>query len=140
MGRLVARFRGLAAGPRTSRRQGLPGRRACPFRRWRRRPAFEGEQALIQVLDQLIDAPFQRALAELQLLDPSGQLPELLLDAREAHLEPGEPSRIVGLDQLQRARGIELAAQTVEPRCDPSDRRVSGPQASASRHTPVAIR
>ena len=95
------------------------------MRRWAAALAFEGEQALIQVLDQLIDATFQRPLAELQLLDPPSELPELLLDASETYLEPGEAPGIVGLNQVQRARGIELAAQTVGPRCHPSDRRVS---------------
>jgi hypothetical protein len=88
-------------------------------------PAFEHQEALIQVPNQLIKPPLESAPAELQLLDSSGQLPQLLLDPREAHLKPGEPPLIVGLDQLHRARGIDLAVHTVEARGKPCDRRVS---------------
>jgi hypothetical protein len=92
----------------------------------RPRPAatFERQQALIQVLHQLIDAPFERAVAELELLDAPGQLPQLLLDPRKAHLEPGKPPRILGLDQLHRAGGMELAAYALESRRETRDPRV----------------
>jgi hypothetical protein len=88
-------------------------------------PAFEREEPLVQILNELIDPPLECALAELQLLESSGQLPELLLDSREAHLEPGEPTWIIGLDQLHRSRGIESAVHPVDPHGKPRRSRVS---------------
>src|SRR5690606_12457432 len=111
--------RALIAAADVRRRQRLPGREIAllPLAPLRGRAAarpLEREQALVQILDQPVDARLERALAELQLLDPAGQLPQLFLDAREAHLEPGEPPRVFGLDQLDRTHRVELALQALD--------------------------
>jgi hypothetical protein len=95
------------------RRRSRPGRIAravaalSPFKR---------KQALVQVLDEPIEPLLERALPELQLLDPSGQPAQLFLQLGETHLEPGQAPRVLGLDQLDRACLVETGAHAVQGR------------------------
>ena len=108
-GRLRQGFRGRSGGPRLGSRQSLALRI-----RLRRLALLERAQPRIEIGDQLVDAPLDLAPAELQLLDPAGQAPQLLLELQEPDLEPGPLLRIVDLRRQHLAHVRELDPQPVD--------------------------
>jgi hypothetical protein len=81
----------------------------------------------------LIDPVAQFTAAELQLLDPAGKPPQLLLQLGKTHFEPRQAAGILSLDQPARADPI---APAVEMRRRPRDRsaRLAGCEEQTSGH------
>ena len=131
-GRPARRRRRADAG--VGRRQRL-GRRRC-----RPHALLQRAQPLIEIADQLVEATLEVALAELQLLDPSGQPAQLLLELPEPHLE---------LRALRRDRSPAPAGPAAAPRASAasaassrasagSSARAGGRQAAASKASAAA--